>query len=214
MEGKLNVSQTLDGSDLPYSIAYYGGNKNDKIIGSADYGSIFNTGAKGNKTIVSGSNQDTINVNNFSNTNTKINDNTNVKSDVIAGYIEDELNLYTSTKGDGAYLFFDVALDEFNPPEDYSSNLYIIKNTGILNYMSGKSTSGFVSIENYFAGRQTSESNGFSDGSGVIENISFNDGRLDVNGYINRVTADVKEALTLINANREEKEKETFLSVM
>lgn len=142
-----------------------------------------------------GKENNSIKIDNFSNADVTIND--SIYIDPSEASKNDRLYLNTAKKGDGAFLFFDVAANESNQPNEYSPNLYITKNSNILNYMKPKFTPGLISIENWFADRNVI--GGISSGSGVIEKIYFNNGELSVNDYITRVTNDVRTELNKIN---------------
>ena len=195
-----NRGGELNTEEIESSVIYLGGNGYD-IMKSNPHktnGDQFYTGNKGITEIYSGIGNDYIEINNFSNSNTSIYD--SLFEDPSLASEEDELHLNTTVKGDGAYLFFDVAKDEGNPPYDYSPNLYITKNNNILSYMTPKYTPGFVSIENWFADRygvdEEGNRNGPSSGSGKIEHIYINNGEIDVDEFIDMVTVDVRNWLT------------------
>ena len=218
LKGDLNEDNILNGSEFNKPVTFYGGNKNDVMYGQLEIGSEFYTGKKGEKLIVSGSNTDIIHVEEFSNTSVAINDNSAFQSERfndedLDSFMEewheltlkDELHINNSKDGESAFIFFDVAADESYPPSKdgylggYSPNLYITKNSDIMRFLSNENTPGYISIENWFKGRETLESEELSDGNGVIENIYYNGGKLSQTEYIDRVTADVREKLSYIN---------------
>lgn len=220
LEGVSNKNNFLDGQNLDYGMAFFGGNKNDVMIGNTTIGCEFYTGQKGAKQIFSGSNSDRIYVENFSNTEVMINDNSAFKSDEFnreyTGELDqnqnpipnelyeytqnDKLYLNNSKKGEGAFIFFDVEANGQTQP-DYSPNLYITKNANILSFMTPKYKPGFVSIENWFEGRVGVETNGESDGNGKIDHIYYNNGEIvGIDDFISRVTDDVKICLDTLNS--------------
>jgi hypothetical protein len=123
----------LDTSTINSPVIYCGGDGHDIMRSKSDKlaWDQFYTGDSGVKEIYSGRGNDTIVVQNFSETDVTINDSNGANTNPLYEYeasTEDELYLETKTKGDGAFIFFDVATDENNQPSfGYSPNLYIAK---------------------------------------------------------------------------------------
>lgn len=197
----------LNTEEITSSVIYLGNNGHDIMSSNPDkvLGDQFYTGDKGITEIYSGKGDDYIEINNFSTSDTTINDSMYVHTEYASS--EDELHINTPVKGDGAFIFFDVATDEENQPEEYSPNLYITKNSNIMSFMGDKYSPGFISIENWFAERNVimedsmGEYPGESSGSGKIEHIYFNGGRIEYEEYIARVTDDVRAELIKMNNN-------------
>lgn len=205
----------FDTSLINSKVIYCGGDGNDTVYVKSDktIGDEFYTGNSGVKEIYSGRGDDIIVVENFSNTDVTINDSNGANTNPLYGYdasTNDELDLETKTKGDGAFIFFDVAIrEDVQPQFGYDPNLYIAKNANILDFMSDDDFPGFVSIENWFNGRNTYDGE-TSNAAGYIESIYFNGNEISIEDYIIRVTEEVQDVLEQINDTK----KTNFKSVM